>query len=546
MKYYYKKYFPFKTPRKEQDEAIKFALKSFIEEDKRFVILEMPTGTGKSGCALTISKFLQNHYRWTKKQSENYKVGAYFLTTQRLLQDQYENDFGPPHGDMQSIKSATNYKCHYLRGNTCSEGLQLLKETKADSPFKRSCGNGNCKYLCQKRFFLESMSSITNFPYFLTETTHVGGIAPRKVLVIDEAHNLESEIGKHVEVVISENFANRILKIDMPNTQSMKRSFDWVKEKYREAIVRCLNEYLEKQAELVDVEGRSSENYKKLLKQTDKIQSHLSKVDNFIRIYDKNNWIFNVIEPQGMAGRKFEFKPIDIGEFAEKFVFRYGAKVLLMSATILNKEAYCESIGVNPKDVAFISLDSPFPTENRPIYFLPAGKMNMNNIDKSLPKMKAIITDILSVHNNEKGIIHCRTFKIARYIKNNIKSNRLLIHSTENKDFTLKEHLTSDKPTVFISPSSTEGLDLKGNLSRFQVVCKIYWPYLGDKLVLARKQKHKRWYAYQAAKAIVQSLGRSIRNENDHAVSYILDESWESFYRNNQDLFPNYFKKALQ
>jgi Rad3-related DNA helicase len=55
-------------------------------------------------------------------------------------------------------------------------------------------------------------------------------------------------------------------------------------------------------------------------------------------------------------------------------------------------------------------------------------------------------------------------------------------------------------------------------------------------------EKNKFWYPYMTAKSIIQSLGRSIRNESDHAVSYILDSDWEKFFRMNQMLFDKTFK----
>ena len=51
----WRQFFPFKTPRPEQVQAIEFALSSFAT--KKYVILEMPTGTGKSAVAVTLSRY---------------------------------------------------------------------------------------------------------------------------------------------------------------------------------------------------------------------------------------------------------------------------------------------------------------------------------------------------------------------------------------------------------------------------------------------------------------------------------------------------------
>ena len=109
----------------------------------------------------------------------------------------------------------------------------------------------------------------------------------------------------------------------------------------------------------------------------------------------------------------------------------------------------------------------------------------------------------------------------------------------------LRQHIESKKPTVLLSPSMTEGVDLHGDISRFQIVCKVPYPFLGDKLVKKRMNKWKGWYPLQTAKSIVQAAGRSVRSNDDHAVTYILDSDWDRFYAYNSALFPADFRKCL-
>ena len=144
-------------------------------------------------------------------------------------------------------------------------------------------------------------------------------------------------------------------------------------------------------------------------------------------------------------------------------------------------------------------------------------------------------------------VVHnCHTFKIAKYLRENLKSDRILIHGSEDRVQKLQEHMKSPKPTVLLSPSMQEGVDLKDDLSRFQIICKVPFPYLGDKIVKKRMHRWPWWYPLQTAKTVVQSLGRSIRNHEDHAVSYILDVDWDRFYDRHSDLFPQSFKDSLQ
>jgi Rad3-related DNA helicase len=217
----------------------------------------------------------------------------------------------------------------------------------------------------------------------------------------------------------------------------------------------------------------------------------------------------------------------------------------MMSATIIDRDTFCRSIGIPQDQVEFLSIDSPFPVENRPILYFPAGSMAKEQIDLTLPKMAEMIKALLDEHKNEKGIIHCHSYKIADYMKKNVKNSRLLFHDSQNREEVVKKHFESSKSTVLVSPSLSEGIDLKDDLSRWQVICKIPFPYLGDKIVRKRMHRDKDWYSYQTAKSIVQSIGRSVRSETDHAATYILDENWSRFFTQHQNFFPGSFKAAL-
>lgn len=144
-------------------------------------------------------------------------------------------------------------------------------------------------------------------------------------------------------------------------------------------------------------------------------------------------------------------------------------------------------------------------------------------------------------------VVHnCHTYKIAKFLKENIDNGRLLTHTSSDRDQVLERHILSKEPTVLLSPSMTEGVDLKDERSRFQIVCKVPYPYIGDP-VIAHKMKHdKGWYGWITAITMVQSFGRSVRSASDHAVTYILDDSWVNFYHQNKRFFPGDFDRLIQ
>lgn len=541
----YKKFFPFKEPRKDQNDAINFILDAFLNKNKKFVIMDAATGVGKSAIAVTVARYLNSVDNQGQQLPENESHGAYFLTTQKILQDQYESDFRPPAGRMMSIKSSSNYQCTFHKHNTCSESGSLLRIEPKGTRFWNACIN-NCVYKKCKKEYLGSLESITNFPYFLTEAVYSKNLSSRNFLVIDEAHNIESNLTSFVEVTVSELFAKNILKIKMPNLATQSEAYSWVKDVYRPSVQVQFAKVIEKLEE-VSKSGAIQAEILGISKQLDLISSHIQKIDVFIQNYDASNWVFNVEEGEGRAKRKLEFRAIDVSSYTEQYLYKFGKRVLLMSATILDHKSFCESVGIDPNNSAFIYIASPFSEKNRPIFFVPAGRMGMNYIDETLPKIADRVRELLNVHKNEKGLIHTTTYKIANYLKEALKNEpRLIFHDPENRDDALSKHINSAEPTVLVSPSMTEGVDLKDDLSRFQIICKIPFPYLGDQICIKRKEKWDWWYPMTTAKTIVQSVGRSVRNENDYAVTYLLDSDWEKFFNINRKFFPKSFKDALQ
>lgn len=532
-------YFPFPSPRQEQIQAIESILDAY-ESGKKFYVLESGTGVGKSAIAVTVSRYVVAHI----PSEEGTQRGATVLTTQKLLQDQYERDFQSV--AMCSLKSASNYSCKHHRKNSCAESKPLLANEPKGTKFWNTCVL-NCTYKQQKELFVNGTMGVTNFSYFLHETKFAKKIPRKQLLVVDEAHNLPEELSKFIEVTFSEKFAKEFLDKQLPENMTPKKFADWVRADYYpvlEAKKKAFDENMKKYAGLA--EKMQNGELTKLARKLDLLSSHESKVKIFLEIWDNDNWLMEEFPAEEKSGRKVQFKPIDVAPYAYDHIHKYGQFVLFMSATILDAEGFKLLSGVDAAKSNEICISSPFPPENHPIVYAGVGSMGSADIEKTLPKLTDAVKAILAEHKGDKGIIHCSSYKIAWHLKKTIKSNRLLIHDSFDRDVILNKHMTSKEPTVLLSPSMTEGVDLKDDLSRFQVICKLPFPFLGDKLIRKKMHKWEWWYDLQTAKTLIQSVGRSVRNENDKAVTYILDSIWERFYGKNSKLFPENFKKSIQ
>jgi Rad3-related DNA helicase len=543
----WRKHFPLdKEPRSGQVRAIEDILEGFDKGIQNFC-LDAPTGQGKSAIAVTIARYLAEQ----NSVSESFQPGAYFLTTQKILQEQYLRDFEhEDRGGMLELKSSTNYQCGYDSKQSCGESkraLTALGKAVDGTNWKRHCTQ-NCIYNVAKRNFIQSALGITNYSYFLAETTYAGKLEPRELLVMDECHNVESEITKFIEVEITDRFCKKHLGINLSSYDEPEKLFKWVQDKYKPALNRMIEQV--KQSLSMYNDGNTiahDDIFKNIVKQNDMLDKHICKINRFLERFDPNSWIVNRDKRQDHRGTRvsLQFKPIDAVSWSEPYLFKFGEKRLLMSATILDKKAFCRSVGLDESKTGYITLPSTFPVENRPIHYMPVGKMSMKEMDSTLPKLAAAVREILKGHSNEKGIIHCTNFRVANYLRDVLNDPRILTHTSENRDATLKQHQDSKQPTVLCSPSMMEGVDLIDDLSRFQIIAKLPYPSLNDRALKKRIARDPWYYDYLTVRSFVQSLGRSVRHEKDHCVTYVLDECFTAFRGKCRETIPSYIKEAI-
>ena len=538
----WKNCFPFPEPREDQEKCIQFALEQFFIHDKDYVVIEAGLGIGKSAIGMTIANFFNSHLQEVEQlpttDPEEFTAGSYSLTSQKILQEQYLRDFSDAPCELRTIISSANFSCSGRPGSTCADSLRVYSALKGKFP---AAPQKHCKQFCpykqQKREFLQGLNGITNYPYFLAETMYAGQLKPRNLLIVDEAHNIEAAVGKFVELRITEKFAKSVLNLTIPSTKKIDDMFEWLSKKYEPALQKCIKK-LVKDIEKAD-ESKAVEYSKKL----ETLDKHICKIHRLQKTWSPLNWIINVDDSSGLF---WDFKPVDVSLWTEDLLFRFGKKKLLLSATILDYDYYCKSTGIPKDKTAFISIDSPFKPANKPIIYVPTGKMSYAEIDKTLPHLADMVREILKSHQGEKGIIHSVNFRIAEYIMNNVKDSRLLVQKKGmDRNELLQKHIESSEPTVLVSPSMTEGVDLKDDLSRFQVFCKIPFPVLTDEVVKRKMAARKEFYGYTTAQSIIQAVGRSVRSESDWAVTYILDSCAKDFFRNNSHYFPPSFSNSV-
>lgn len=504
--------------------------KKVVETGKKFMTMELPTGSGKSILSLSAV----NHY--FKNVDAEAKVD--FITATKNLQEQYTNEFSY----ITNLWGKSNYECHQYNTD-CEKGKLICKAS--DKPACESCPHSEA----QSRW-LDGKLSLTNFhslslySIFLPEMIKARSA---DVLVVDEAHLLEDVFNNYLSFKISKKLFLKLfddskhvenLVNDLVEFRNIKDIVDWIDNVFMMKL--SIAEGKIKTAMKVG----SSRNRQTAIKSMNDLLEIRNKMERFSFNYRNN--IEYVAEKSYFKGDIYwDVTPLWCGETMFKTLFSKYKRVIFMSATILDSNLFSFLNGLNPNDNDYISLPSPFDLKNRPFYYYPVGKMTYNTKKSVWSNYIVVVKKIMKKYEGKKGIIHCNSYELFEWLKRDIKDNRLIFATPTTRQESINEHMNRKDDCILVSPSMTEGVDLKDDYSRFQIILKVPYPSLASEKYKKRLKQNPTWYNVKTAQTIMQTYGRSVRSEDDHADTFMLDESFGGFLSRSGSLFPKYFVDAI-
>lgn len=523
-------FFPWPTLRDKQAKCLDFVRRMLLR-DIRDIIISAPTGSGKSAIGTTLGL-------WAAQPEVHLpgQAGAYYLCTQKLLQDQIENDIPkfPLHlRNLVSLKSAGAYPCPTY--GDCNHGLMqkpLCSSARSKPP--------SCAYLVQKQKYRAASVAITNYPYFFTEKTYNEHFTSRKLLIADECHSLETQLLRFAEIVVGPEEIERYTPTlrAVPACRDLGEFTAWLQTSY----LRVLKSYDE--ALSINLDARRAREKKELELLIGRLLRTLADIQA-----ESGNWVFWT-EGQGENLRALA-KPIGVAGYFQGLIDGASHARIYMSAYPGSKPVFCRSLGLDPNKTAMLSLGSVFHKERRPIHITTLGSMSRANLETTLPSLCRWLSRLLEAHPDQKGLVHCHSYAlgsaISNFFKGSAHGSRVLFpqHASE-RESVYEFHRKSSQPSVIISPSFSEGFDFADEAARWQVIAKVPYPCLGDRQVVARKNQDPEWYALKTVMTLVQASGRICRSETDYGITYITDSDFESLWRNYSYLFPAWWVEALQ
>ena len=526
-------FFPEAQVRDAQADILNFITENW--DDAESFQIEGPPGIGKSAISMTLAG-------WSAARGEN----TFITTTTVQLEDQYMRSYGGQ--GLRQLHSAKHYHC--LRGGTynCKQGQALCGSTKSYCWDIDQYGTDErCPYKLAKEAFIYHPYGILNAAYLLTENYYVGALEPRAVLIADEGHTLGDAICSFLEYRLTVRNATR-LQITFPQLPDdplleMTKLLDWLRTQYQPALEVRLRMLRDEMRVQVKNGGASPETILAYTEDIEHCQMDLKRLRIVLLTISPTTYVVE-------HGPDFyALIPISAKPFAAKILKGIASKVILLSATLVDFDYHCQELGLDRQRCGTYQAQSPFPVENRLIYTVPAVHLDWQNLAESAREAADVIEFILARHENQRGIIFVSSYEQAKLIRDEVNKKigvaRLHTHEgSGGKKITLLKH-SGQSDSVIVSPSMHEGVDLKGDLSEFQIVVKLPFPSLGSKLVKRRKQLSPAWYSYTTALKLIQATGRSIRTETDVAPSYILDSKFTYFYDRNRGLFPDWWQQAV-
>ena len=405
----------------------------------------------------------------------------------------------------------------------------------------------SCHYYLQKYLALVAKHSLWNYHAFFTIMKFNKKLfeeyLDRQVTVFDEAHKIEDQI---IQFVGFDIFSGQV---DECNLNSEKYNF-----RDLDSVIQLTDDmafsYAKKIKDIKESPAFQKEPDYELIAGLERRYDRTAQAKIDI-LSDKDNFVVNdPVKDLNGNFRTISVKPIDVSKFAKSF-FETDYQ-LFMSATI-DKSSFCENMGLEKDDVAFVDTEkSPFPIEHRKIDLLNIRRLSYGSTDEDEIEVIKTIDRIMDEHSNERGLILTssipRCHKIIRYLSPKNTRRIRLCHSRnqdgKTQDEVISEH-ASDPTGVLLSSSLWEGVDLKDDLSRFQIIAKIPYPNYTEKRTRAKMDKFPLWYTSQTLTKILQGFGRSIRSDDDWARTYVLDTAVNNVFFKGQQMIPKAYYDVL-
>lgn len=531
--------------RKGQREIITKICETYLEDPKSTLVIDAPTGAGKSLIAM-----------WSAHILKELGNKGYMVTSDLSLQDQYESDFYKYGLRWPSIKGVDNYECS-VNGLPFSLGDCKLKGMGYEQAEQLDCYS-TCDYLQNRKRAINYPISLLNYSFWLIQRNYVDAkmrqddrtvpFEQRNFVFFDEAHRIDDIVQSHFSPRIDPTVVDKMVTLNRFASKQGFQEATYTKNKIQHLVNQMMvGGKADVFSAMVEFE-RILHGFGKVRQAANKIakkrygsagvpkdwQTSFGHFDRLKDIHCKFEDYLRLIKEVGvdkmvLDQNEYEAKFMCVEEslMINKYLHEKADFKVFMSATIGDPKAFVKIMGI--KNAKFIRMENAFNYDKSPIVFVNRHKLSFREREKSLPKVVEILDQIISKHKGQRGVIHTGSYAFTNFIKQNSKHTfRLMDYENSKEKSVMLDLFKKKEAAVLMGPSLLEGLDLKDDISRFQIFFKVPYPSLGDPLIKAKMQTSNVWYDWKTVNQISQGIGRSVRSVDDWAVTYVLDACFRS------------------
>ena len=369
------------------EEALNFIDSQYNADPlKKFFLLNLPVGTGKSHLALMISEWYRKNVNRTARVD--------VITNSKILQDQYADTYE----SISDLKGKDNYECVQY-SCSCAQGAEFNRLNKT------SCES--CPYSNARESYMSGGLSLTNFYLYILYAMYNPKLMENRgarVLIVDEAHDFDDVMSDFVSIRMTEGIIKKFTFADeksiIKNLKSVSNISQYVS--FLRLLGSEITSTIESMENGINSKSRNVREDKrdlklnklfksknsdvKLMQLVSDLKQYQVKIELFLKEYKENpnNWVLESGYNEKLKQKELSLEPIWAYDYLDKYVFSNYDMVVLMSGTILDKSLFCQLNGLDVSKAVYYSIRSPFNPKNRPIFYMPLGKMSYKSKEEML------------------------------------------------------------------------------------------------------------------------------------------------------------------
>lgn len=472
------------------------AIAETVATDKRFSGLCLPTGAGKTGVYMTLAQMSEGR--------------TAILTLTKPLQKQINGEFA----FTTDIRGKGNYPCLELQpgGEYFDENTRERDRACDVGPcvygYKCEYRDHGCGYFDAVKIALDSRVMLTNYSYWMSSHYFGEGLGKFDMLVLDEAHRSPEALAGFFHTELSAaDLATAVTA--HPKTLDPLEWKAWARglklPKYGTRAIETLRSKV-RRLSVMDEEWIGDESDKGIC--------------------------FDPRTPALLSHHLFQDVP----------------KVVLVSATVRPKT--CELLGVRDEDLYFFEADSNFPVSSRRITHIssnPTLRLTWRSSPSDLRRWVNKVDQIIDRRLDRKGILHTTSYKRARFFAENSRhAPHLITHGSRGTEAAIERYKRAEPSAILVSPAATTGHNFPYDECRYNIIGKIPFPDTRSKIMEIRCKDDDELSMYLAMQETVQTVGRSVRADDDWAENIIADDSWAWFKNKAAKYAPGYFLQGAR